>query len=179
MSDLTLPSHGLFFGSILYNEEYLHPQTLGGLWGERFGHSVEFSHHFYPMKSYYAKQMGEEDKLKRVLLASLDPRPREELVEHKLWADALEKKLMAGLVRPLNLDVGLLTLENMVLATGKGFAHRIYLDRGVYADLNLLYEQKKMKPLSWTYPDYSHPDFLEFFKWLRGFLYRKNCEKNT
>jgi hypothetical protein len=42
----------------------------------------------------------------------------------------------------------------LVLATGKNCAHRIYLDRGIYADLTLVFHQKAYRPLPWTYPDY-------------------------
>lgn len=180
MSDLVQPADGLFFGSALYNEELISLDQIKNLWGERFGPSVEFDNSFFPMKEYYSKQMGESSKLSRVLLSSLDPSPREKLIEHKVWADQIEKKFVEGQsLRPLNLDLGLLTLENMILATGKSFAHRIYLGRGVYADLNLQYENKSMRPLPWTYPDYAHPEFIQFFNWLRGFLHRKIVEKNT
>ncbi len=180
MSDLIDPPYGLFFGSILYNNERLDVEKVKQKWIDRFGPAVEFHHSFFPMKSYYSRQMGPEEKLRRILMASLRPLGREHLVEHKIWADQLEKELQEGQeLRPLNLDLGLLTLENMVLATGKSFSHRLYLGKGVYADLNLQFENKTMKPLSWTYPDYSHPDFIQFFNWLRGFLLRKNSEKNT
>jgi hypothetical protein len=182
MSNLILPSHGLFFGSALWNDDCLSVNEIRKIWTERFGESVEFSHSYFPMKNYYSKQMGQVHKLKRILFASLQSSPREIIVDHKIWANDLEQKLMLNFnreLRPLNLDIGLLTLENVVLATGKSFAHRIYLGRGVYADLNLEFEHKSMKPLSWTYPDYSHPDFIEFFNWLRGFLLRKNAGKNT
>lgn len=178
MSDLTRPADGLFFGSALFNEELMSFEEIKKLWVDRFGESVEFYHPFFPMKDYYSKQMGESSILNRVLFASLETAPREELVEHKVWADLLEKKLMEGQkLRPLNLDIGVLTLENMVLATGKSFAHRIYLGQGVYADLNLQCEQKSMRSLPWTYPDYSHPEFIYFFNWLRGFLHKKISKK--
>lgn len=178
MSDLVNPSRGLFFASILYNEELLDIEKIKQMWIDRFGRSVEFHHPFFPMKCYYSRQMGPENKLRRILMASLIADERDLLVGHKIWADQLEKEMKGeDTIRPLNLDIGLLTLENMVLATGKSFSHRLYLGRGVYADLNLQFENKTMKPLSWTYPDYSHADFIQFFNWLRGFLHRKNSEK--
>jgi hypothetical protein len=102
------------------------------------------------------------------------------MVGHKLWADQWEKSLMSqSQFRPLNLDIGLLTLENMTLATGKNFSHRIYLGEGVYSDLNLVFESKSFKTLPWTYPDYAHPDFINFFNWVRGMLLRKYNEKRS
>lgn len=180
MSDLVTPTQGLYFGSALFNEEFISYEDIKNIWLDRFGESVEFHHSFFPMKDYYSKQMGEASKLNRIVFTSVRSEEREALVAHKIWADQLEKEKALGLsLRPLNLDIGLLTLENVTLATGKGFAHRVYLGRGVYADLNLQFENKTMKALPWAYPDYSHPDFIVFFNWMRGFLHRKNSEKNT
>ena len=39
-----------------------------------------------------------------------------------------------------NLDPGMLSLHNLVLASTKGFAHRIYMREGIYAELALLFE---------------------------------------
>jgi len=180
MSDLTLPSPGLFFGSALFNSNDLDLHTVIKIWTERFGTSIEFHHNFFPMKDYYSKQMGEGQLLRRVILMSMAPAARELLIDHKIWADDLEKKITnEKSYRALNLDIGLLTLENLTLATGKNFAHRIYLGMGVFSDLNLQIENKGFKALPWTYPDYAHPDFIQFFNWSRGFLLRKNNEKNT
>lgn len=178
MSDLILPAPGLFFGSALYNTQELDFFTIKNIWEDRFGASLEFHHDFFPMKNYYSKQMGESDSLRRTILMGLIPRPREELPDHKIWADDLEKKItQEKSLRALNLDIGLLSAENVSLATGKNFSHRIYLGRGVFSDLNLQFENKSFKPLPWAYPDYAHSDFIEFFNWVRVFLLRKNNKK--
>ena len=45
--------------------------------------------------------------------------------------------------RPLNLDPGYLTLGKLVLASTKDFAHRIYLGRGIYAEMTLFYRHHR------------------------------------
>lgn len=180
MSDLVLPSHGLFFGSALFNKENLTVGDIKNPWESLFGESIEFHHDFFPMKEYYSKQMGNSHSLSRIIFMSLTPKRREELVANKIWADTFEKSMTdLHSYRSLNLDIGLLTLENVSLATGKNFSHRTYLERGVFSDLNLQFENKSFKPLPWTYPDYSHPDFIMFFNWVRGFLLRKNTAKSS
>jgi hypothetical protein len=180
MSDLNLPSPGLFFGSVLFNETGLNFVDIKNIWTERFGPSIEFHHDFFPMKDHYSKQMGNSLFLKRIILLSLSPASRENLITHKIWADDLEKLITKDkLYRALNLDIGLLTAENVSLATGKNFAHRIYLGQGVFSDLNLQIDGKTFKALPWTYPDYAHPDFIQFFNWARHFLLRKNKLKIT
>ncbi|MCX6827557.1 MAG: DUF4416 family protein, partial [candidate division Zixibacteria bacterium] len=56
--------------------------------------------------------------------------------------------------RRINIDPGYLTLDRLVLATGKDAAHRIYLRKGVYAEVTLIYHSGSFQPLPWSYPDY-------------------------
>ena len=65
--------------------------------------------------------------------------------------------------RPLNLDPGYLTLAKLVLASTKDHAHRIYLRDGIFAEVTLVYRQRKWQPLEWTYPDYRRDDYQAFF----------------
>ncbi|MGE5310593.1 MAG: DUF4416 family protein [Nitrospirota bacterium] len=76
------------------------------------------------------------------------------LVRIKEETNELEGRMSEGGRRSVNIDPGYLLAERLVLATGKNCAHRIYLDRGIYADLTLVFQQKTYRPLPWTYPDY-------------------------
>jgi hypothetical protein len=49
------------------------------------------------------------------------------------------------------------------MATAKDFAHRVPLQNGIYAHLELLFLKKGIKILSWTYPDYKTELYLSFF----------------
>ena len=51
--------------------------------------------------------------------------------------------------RKINIDPGYISLGNLVLATGKPFAHRPYLGSGIYADLTLVYQRGGFHPLEW------------------------------
>jgi len=53
-----------------------------------------------------------------------------------------------------------MALEHVVLATTKGYSHRIYLGEGIFADLTLLYENGTYRPLQWTYPDYGGDELI-------------------
>ncbi|MFO7675091.1 MAG: DUF4416 family protein [bacterium] len=76
------------------------------------------------------------------------------LAAAKLATGAIEQAFAVAGRRRVNLDPGLLTLHNLVLATTKDFAHRIYLRDGIRAELTLLYADGGWVPLPWTYPDY-------------------------
>jgi len=91
----------------------------------------------------------------------------EKLVEIKLTTNRWEEEYAAEAgkpePRPLNLDPGYLTLGKLVLASTKDFAHRIYLSRGVYAEVTLQYRHRRWQHHEYTFPDYRRADYQEFF----------------
>jgi hypothetical protein len=91
-------------------------------------------------------------------------------VDIKLWSDELEGKGTVGGQRKVNIDPGYICLEQVMLATGKNYIHRIYLDRGVFANLTLIYEKGSFKAIPWTFPDYSEDKTIEMFNKLRNNL---------
>lgn len=72
--------------------------------------------------------------------------------------------------RPLNLDPGYLALGKLVLASTKDHAHRIYLGRGIYAEVTLFFRDGEFHPHAWTYPDYRTPAYHAFFHQVRDSL---------
>lgn len=84
------------------------------------------------------------------------------LAAAKLATGAIEQSLSAAGRRRVNLDPGLLTLHNLILASTKDFAHRIYLRDGIRAELTLMYQHGAWQPLPWTYPDYRTDACHEF-----------------
>jgi hypothetical protein len=69
--------------------------------------------------------------------------------------------------RCVNLDPGYVDLAKLVLATTKDRQHRVYLGRGIYAEVTLRYTGGRFMPWEWTYPDYRTPDYLAFFDAVR------------
>ncbi len=115
---------------------------------------------------YYEREMG--GPLVRVFI-SFEPLMRPEaLVEMKLETDRLEDRFRRNGRRIVNVDPGYICLERLVLATGKNYTHRIYLRRGVFADLTLVYHKQSFRTLPWTYPDYADPYVVELFNRLRN-----------
>ncbi len=96
-------------------------------------------------------------------LSGVKCRTNEWEVEYAKQADHSE-------ARPLNLDPGYLTLAKLLLASTKDHAHRIYLERGIYAEVTLNYRRRDWRSLDWTYPDYCREDYHEFFSRCRELL---------
>ena len=92
---------------------------------------------------------------------------QDQLVEMKLATNAMEQTRAVAGRRQVNIDPGYLLLERFVLATGKNFSHRIYLGRGIYADLTLIYRQGAFRALPWTYPDYGGQALGRFLQAVR------------
>jgi hypothetical protein len=125
----------------------------------------------FPYTSYYDKEMG--SGIRRWMWAFSQLVDRSELVRIKLLTNSVEHTYTNGGKRRVNLDPGLMTLGNFVLATGKNNAHRIYLSQGIFADLTLIFRGGTYRPLEWTYPDYADPEmigilnrFREKYKWV-------------
>ncbi len=114
---------------------------------------------------YYQREMGEG--LERIFLAFDTLVTQDCLTDMKYKAMSLEDKWRLDGRRQVNIDPGILTAERLVLATTKNFTHRIYLDRGIFADLTLVYKKGGFMPLEWTYPDYRQEWSLAFWDMVR------------
>ena len=110
---------------------------------------------------YYEKEMGWP--LYRRFVTFKELISPEELVDKKLSTNKIEAKYSVADKRRINIDPGYICLERLVLATGKNYTHRIYLSRGIYADLTLVFNKGTFKPLEWSYPDYSDNESIDFF----------------
>jgi len=115
---------------------------------------------------YYEKEMGWPLHRRFVSFRELI-RP-EAIVEIKLRTNALEKTFEREGKRSVNIDPGYICLERLVLATGKNYTHRIYLAKGIYADLTLVFHKGGFKPLEWTYRDYCEEGLIAQFNEIRA-----------
>ena len=103
---------------------------------------------------YYEEEMG--PGLRRRLIAFRPLIPPEGIVDAKLWTNSLEEKyLNSRRGRTINVDPGVLAAAKFILATGKDYTHRIYLGKGIFGDLTLIFRNGAFTPLPWTYPDYA------------------------
>ncbi len=138
-------------------------EKLSGIYGPMDWISPEL---FFDRTRYYEKEMGWP--LHRRFVTFTDLIPPERLVEIKLETNRMEKSCLKGEQRRINIDPGYICLERLVLATGKNYIHRIYLRKGIYADLTLVFKRGGFVPLEWTYPDYADPEMIENFNAVRS-----------
>ncbi len=125
--------------------------------------------------SYYRDEMG--DGLRKFFVSFKEPVKREAISRIKLETNQLEEEFSLAGKRQVNLDPGYVAEAQLVLATTKGYAHRIYLANGIYAEVTLIYSGGTFRPLEWTYPDYRDALAIGFFNRVRELYLRKLRER--
>lgn len=141
----------------------------------RFG-PVDFESRVIPFSytDYYEKEFGKD--LKRVFLSFQKPVPLDRLARIKSITNSLEHSLSVKNRRTVNIDPGFIDLAKLVLATTKDFCHRIYLSRGIFAEVTLFYKDKSFRHWDWTYPDYRTAEYIEIFNHIRD-VYSQQIKK--
>jgi len=173
MSHPKVPPPQLYFIAITGKDLEMWKEVLNILkpeLGDPFFQSQIYD--FSSFTSYYAKEMGENLKKGFYFFEKL--KPPDYLIELKLKCYEIEKELAdSSGNRRVNLDPGYLGLSKIVLSTFKDYAHRIYLSKGVYAEVTLIYKNKTFTELPWTYPDYKQPEIIETFNKVRDWYKEK------
>jgi hypothetical protein len=138
-------------------------------WGPIAMESPAFS---FTETNYYKATMGPD--LRKVFFAFQGGMDPASLADIKLatnrWEEEYAEMTVHSEPRPLNLDPGYITLAKLVLASTKDFAHRIYLSRGIFAEITLQYRHQRWAHHEYTFPDYRREDYQQFFSDCRRML---------
>ena len=167
-----MPSPAKLFVAAMFREEEVLRRAvaeLEGVFGRADFESEVFEFNF---TRYYEEEFGRG--LRKLFIAFREPLERQMLVDAKLKCIEIERRLSTGHRRRVNLDPGYVTLGSVVLSTTKEGAHRVYLGRGVFAEVALIYMHRRFQPLPWSYADYrtiiAQRFFLKLRERLRGEL---------
>jgi len=154
----------LIIGFIFKNEDtfYRAERILEKKYGkiDFISEILEFNH-----TDYYEKEFGQG--LKRRFISFRRLIPAEDLSKIKNFTNKVEKKLSGKGLRRINIDPGYLNLAKLVLASTKDFTHRVYLGKGIFAEITLFYQDKAFRPREWTYPDYRTAEYGVIFNQIR------------
>lgn len=140
------------FVAILWSDEALRlraEERLCAAWGP-----LDFQGPDRPfdVTDYYASEMGE--RLLRRLVAFGQLVTPDILAEAKLHCNAIEDELATPNGRTINLDVGYLDHNKILLASAKAAGQKVYVGRGIYADLAGRYARGRYQPFDWSFPDF-------------------------
>jgi len=140
-------------------------ERLAETFGPVDGRSAQFA---FDLTDYYEAEMG-SGLFRRFLSFErlIDP---SRLSDIKHTTNGLEKEAQAEAGesgRSVNIDPGYLTSAALIFATTKDFSHRIPLNKGIYAHLELLFQKNGVQHLAWTYPDFRNDRYASFFLGVR------------
>lgn len=114
--------------------------------------------------NFYRDTMG--DDLTKTLIAIDEFADPGELADWKTLTNEWESEYASVSnkieSRPLNIDPGYVTQAKLVLATIKDRDHRLYLRRGIFAEVTLNYMGGRWVHHRWTYPDYRTDEVADF-----------------
>lgn len=168
MAKITQPQKTKFFCGLLSKAEFqisdLAPK-LEKIWGpiERIYGPLPFN-----FTEYYHPEMGAPLLRRFVSFSHLFDRA--ELAERKLNAMRIEEEFLKGPGRRANLDPGYMTLGQLILSTSKDREHRIFIGKGVFAEVTLFYSKGSYQAFPWTYRDYASESYREIFLDIRNSL---------
>lgn len=100
------------------------------------------------------------------------------LADIKLLTNDMEATYSHAGKRRINLDPGYITLAKVVLASTKNYSHRIYLGKGIYAELALVYRNQQFITMPYTYNDYKDQTYLNMFIKVRNILKQTQGKKS-
>lgn len=163
-----LPEQALLFvGTLYHDEKYLSiaKEKLKSLFGEIIMESPSLEWNY---SDYYRDELGWP--IKRAFVFFKDTINPGILADVKLITRSIEGELSVKGKRNINIDPGYLTLSKVVLASTKNYAHRIYLGKGIYAEVTLIYRSGIYNPHLYTYRDYQDKAYIDIFMNARAIL---------
>ncbi|RMF97690.1 MAG: DUF4416 family protein [Candidatus Schekmanbacteria bacterium] len=129
---------------------------------KEFG-KIELSSNIYKFNhtDYYCEEFG--CNLKKKLIVFEKTVEQEILPDIKIKTNEIEDSYLTDKGnRRVNIDPGFILPSKLILASTKNYSHRIYLGKGIYAEVTLMFTKKGVKYLEWTYPDYRSEELAEF-----------------
>jgi len=163
----------LFIG-ILFSDKSIFNQVVPVL-KDKFG-NILFQSNTQPWNysTHYNQELGSPIYRNFIFFDEIiDPST---LADIKLLTNDIEAVYSRDGKRSINLDPGYITLAKVVLASTKNYSHRIYLGKGIYAELALVYRNRQFITMPYTYNDYKDQTYLTMFMNVRNLLKKQSKE---
>jgi hypothetical protein len=154
----------MLFAGLLSGQEEHCRQALDTL-REAFGPVIRETPPLPWHSEFYREELGPGITRRFVFFERLIA--QDDIVDIKLATRGMEAELSAGGRRTVNIDPGYLTLAKVVLATTKDYVHRIYLGRGIFAEVTLSFRAGRFHPRPFAYRDYRDEASLALFGEMR------------
>lgn len=155
-----------YFIAVLYADDVALERALAGC-EAAFG-DIDFQSEPFPFQvtDYYEKEMGQN--LNRLFVSFEELASAGNLAIYKDATNTVEDKLARNGNRTVNLDIGYLDFDKVVLASAKPNWQKIYLRDGFFADLTLHYSKGEWHPFDWSFPDFKQSTYYSVFHEIRN-----------
>ncbi|MGB3341719.1 MAG: DUF4416 family protein [bacterium] len=172
MAEIKKPLRVLVITGLIYKNDFRVNKVLTTLSKDLGDVSLQSEVIPFTHTAYYNKEMG--DNLLRQWFVFNNLVVPDVLAELKHRSNEIEQSFISEKGgRIVNIDPGFITMSSLILASTKNFSHRIYIGKGIYAEVTLIYKSEKFVSLEWTYPDYREALALDFFMNARHILKEK------
>ena len=151
-------------------------EAVRGTLREKFGEEdLNLPPFPFTFTNYYREEIG--DAPVRAFFSYQKLVNRETIVDIKLWSNDVELEIAErngtpGL-RPVNLDPGYMSLGQFFLATTKDQRQRVYMQRGIYVEPTLYFQDGHFHAFEWTYRDYQSEKYIQYLEQVRARLARQ------
>ena len=178
MGTAAAPCQVKLIAGIIASSEELFNET-GKAMEDNFG-PIDYASRIirFDFTKYYERDMGPDLKRRFVSFQKLiDPAG---LPDIKLATNKLEEVIARRAktkVRPVNIDPGYIAASKLILASTKDYFHRIYINKGIYAEVTLYYRNGTFTSMDWTYPDYKTKDYIKIFDEIRDIFMNQIQQK--
>ena len=164
-----------FICAFIYLNQETYAKTKAIL-EKKFG-KIDFESESFAFDStdYYFPEMGQP--LFRRFVSFEKLRNPNQFVDIKIFCMKIEKRFSNQERRTINIDPGYLNEAKLILTTTKDFSHRIYLNKGIYAEVTLRFEKGRFTELTSTFPDYRTSKYKDIFHTIRN-MYRKQIHSS-
>ena len=119
----------------------------------------------FDFTDYYKNEFG-KNLLQKIItfekLIDCEKLPEIKNITNDLENYILENDTLTN-KRNINLDPGYINLYKFILASTKNGPARIYLQKGIYAEITLEFQNKSFIPGVYTYANYRTDEFIKFF----------------
>jgi hypothetical protein len=141
--------------------------------------AIDFKGDYFPFveSDYYGPEMG--SGLMRGIISFESLVNPGTLAAAKIQARELENELRKEGGRTVNIDIGLLDMFKVVLASFKSRSNKIYLSDGVWADWLMYFESGEFKTFLWSFPDFKSGIYDPALKAIRNRLKAQLKQERT
>jgi len=126
---------------------------------------------------YYNKEMG-NGPIQGYLISFLELIHPSELAKIKIITNKIEQMNSVEGSRVINLDPGYIHHTQFVLASTKASGNRIYIGKGIYAEITLMFIDGIFRPLLYTYANYRAEEYIEQLMKIRKIYLKKRKKFN-